>query len=766
LIKLRRKVQPALSNEIGFFKIRKGQVVLGVCMVFGIFSLGSWSVYSAQPHQVEKISILSEANDASSLAYSQRESFNTAIELERWMHGEAEIRELQITRALLGQRLQVRLGSGQSTYDLMSDKYRWALAEIDKIIIGGKNIPANKRYETVKNKDLALNTFLTETRRMSSDMARLSIKQVSSVVQKRARVEFWQAIITFVTALFGVAFFLWLLRDVTNRFNTSRNILLEEQQKVHIVMNTLSLVRDLDSLQNSILNRPVDSWGENEFIDLLNYEVAKLAPTAGLWVEVVDRKLEIIAVRARHAQEIDEYELNLIQKRLQETGSIHGSRRRLFSESNYRANHDHITGLLNAAGLRSSIDKLPHNHLNIAAIFFDIDRFHRINDAMGFKYGDSILQKVAEKLSAHALPGDLVARISSDEYVLLTPIHDVDEARFKALEIQSDVEFVASNQDIDIEITVSVAVLVTEAAKLSADSILHDGAIAANIAGRQTRAGFALYNEFEGKELVDALAEEFALKQAIKNNEFELFMQPIVNLESEEVVGAETLIRWRRPGHGLVFPDEFLPKMREFNLMEELGKWTIQEALRMRKSAYVFQHQFGMDRFRIGVNVEVSQLLKSDFADQVMLGLGEAGVSPNELVLEITEHALSEGEVALENLERLKKLGVWIAMDDFGTGYSNLSQIHHLPLSMLKLDKSFMPREGLSNIDKQLIIDIQSIAIGLGLNTLAEGVETQEVHDFIKLCGITYSQGYLYSPALAEIDFWNWVREHKHHTAS
>ena len=728
-------------------------------MVTGIVILGSWSVYSSQPHQVEKLSILSEANDAASLAYSQRESFNTAIALEEWSHGEITLRDVQIVRALLGQRLQVRLGNGNLTYDQLTPRYRSSLQVLDTIISGNSKLTNQERIKLYEQSQGAYEAFLSETRRMSSKLARLSLSQTNDAVQKRANAEFWQAVITLVTALFGSIFFIWLLRDFAARFRASRKIIQDEEKKLHVVMNTLSLIRILDQLQVDFLNKPVDSWKRGEFFRQLNEATAKLHPDAALSLNLLDNDLKKILVVADHPEEIDEYELKLIQDRLQEIATIHASRRRIYEVSNYRAAHDHVTGLLNVNGLRQRVEKFVPEKSLTAAIFFDIDRFHRINDSMGFKYGDTILQKVAEKLSAQANESEIVARISSDEFVYLFQVDQIAEAREKALAIQADLEFVVSQNQIDIEVTVSAGLLVVNSHNLKIDSVLHDGAIASHLAGRQVQAGFAVYNEFEGRELVDALAEEFALKQALRNNEFELFYQPVVRLDTAQVVGAESLVRWRRPGHGLIYPDDFLPKLRDFNLMDELGVWALHSALRMRKSAYVFQQQYGLEEFHVGINVEAGHLLRADFADIVITALKDENLDPSDLVLEITEHALSEGEVALENLDRLKNYGVWIAMDDFGTGYSNLSQIHKLPLTLLKLDKSFMPRDVLSDADKQLIVDIQMIAKSLGIEALAEGVEGQEVNDFITSIGITYAQGYFYSPALPEIEFWNWVRE-------
>ncbi len=757
--KIRRQEQAEPLDELGRIKFHPGQIVLGVLMLTGIIFLGGWSIYASQPHQVEKLSILSEANDAASLAYSQRESFNTAIALEEWLNEGRTYRDLQITRALLGQRLQVRLGNGELTYDQLSDQYKWSLAAIDKIIIDGKSLSIEEKKRLYAANEEALQIFLTETRRLSSDLARLSLKQVNKVVQSRTKAELYQAIITLATATVGGILFLWLIRDITRRFRKSRDILRDEQQKLDVAMSRLSLMQGLDRIQNTILNRNVDSWADGEFMTRLNEEIHQLSPSSGLSVEMLEKESKIVKIHVANSEYIDTFELDMIQERVQEIATVHASRRKLLAESNFRATHDHITGLLNATGLTNEISQIPPTNNLVASMFFDIDRFHRINDSMGFQYGDSILKKIGIKLSEHSKPGDLLARISSDEFVLITTVKDIPEARHLALEIQSNMEFVARNDSIEVEVTVSAGLLVSNFEDVNAENIMHNGAIAANIAGRQTRAGFAVYNEFEGKELVEALAEEFALKQALRNNEFELFYQPVIELGMNRLAGAEALIRWRRPGHGLVYPDDFLPKLRDYSLMDELGRWVLDAALQMRKNAYVFQSQFGIETFKVGVNIEASQLLRPEFADQVLITLNESSIDPSSIVLEITEHALSEGEIALENLERLKSQGVMIAMDDFGTGYSNLSQIHRLPLSILKLDKSFMPRDKMSKQDEKLILDIVHIARSLGVQALAEGVENAEVHDFITSVGVTYSQGYFYAPAMPEVEFWNWVRE-------
>ena len=752
-----RKRLSDLTSEI---PLKLGQILLFALMIMGILSLILWSVYSSKPHQVEKLSILSESNDAASLAYSQRESFNVALAIESWYHGDGTYRDLQIARALLGQRLQVLTQGDVTTYSLMTQRYRNSLAVLDEVIKNGRDLPVNQRLKLLQQSEKALGSFLTETRRMSRTIQLSSFKAVNKVVQSRARSELYQSFILFLTSFVGFIFFVWVSRDLGIRFRQTRKMIEEERKKLVDATRAIEISRKLDEIQNELLGRPVESWKHGEFFKELARYTEELAPEAGLEVRQSDNPRREIDLLVTDANKIGNAELATIRKRVDEISQIHRSRRRLHEEAIYRASHDSLTGLLNSAGLTKTIEEsaIPSKTGVLAAIFIDVDRFHRINDSLGFKYGDSILKTIADKLKELTGPNDLVARINSDEYAVVTPVEDEHDGRLRALELQAGLEFAAHSQDIEMEITVSVGLVLTDTENIRKIDLMHDGAIATSLAGRQIRSGFASFTEALSHEYVESLSQEFALKQALRNNEFVLYLQPVIGLEHGTIEGAETLIRWNRPGHGLVYPDEFLPTIREYGLVDELGVWVMNTAMQIRANSYIFQSEFNIERFKIGVNVEAEELINPDFYERYRTAFQRTGVNPADFVLEVTEHAFAEGEIAIDQLTRVRDLGALIAIDDFGTGYSNLAQAQNLPLSILKIDKSFVPKGQMDNNEKQLVVDIKQIADTLQLESLAEGVETPDAEAFVASLGVTYAQGYLYSPAVPEREFWNWVR--------
>ena len=226
-------------------------------------------------------------------------------------------------------------------------------------------------------------------------------------------------------------------------------------------------------------------------------------------------------------------------------------------------------------------------------------------------------------------------------------------------------------------------------------------------------------------------------------------------------MGGEALIRWNRPGYGVLLPNEFLSKVSDHDLEIELGDWIIENALRFRANARLFEEELSLESFRVGINVEASQIRRSDFADKLMESVQKLSIDATDVSIEITEHSLTDGDIALQQLRKLKANNFVIAIDDFGTGYSNLSQVNSLPISVLKIDRSFLIPGAGSSMDRQLILDIKQLADNLKLRVVAEGVESIEVEKFLVDSGITRVQGFFYSPPLPEVNFWGWVRDFK-----
>ena len=737
-----------------FFRLRFGQILIFVTAAALVLGMAVVSIYSATPHQVEKMSILQESNDAASIAYSQRESFNLLIAIRDFKDDEISQREMEIVRALLGQRLQVKLMSGALTYDIMTDEYRRGLAELDKWILDNRGKTYAQKHLSFAKLKPTIDSFSGEVRRMSKSIQQDSLRQVTKVVQDRTRAEFWQSVALLAIILLGLILFLWIIRDLRRGFRRSKEKLVLEQTRLEQAQRQLKLSSRLDELQSQILGRSISDWKPGEFAATLQGLVWEIYPDAGIKYQGYDEEDGALLQIAHPASLLNE-DIQLIKYRITEIVEIHESALNIHNEAKFRATHDLVTGLLNRHGFEVEFRQsaLKANSL----LLLDIDRFRRINDSFGREFGDGILQDVASTLRIKA-PNALISRIGSDEFIVFYKSEDEEVARETALQIQSDLVKQIHHEEIDIDLTTTASLVYTTDPATNFETLLHKAEIAKDLADRQIRNGFAIYTDSMNSETTVTLAEEHALKQAIIRNELVLYLQPVVRLSDGKCVGAETLVRWNRPGYGIVYPDDFLPKIRDYDLTEEFTDWTLEAVCRLRANSEVFREQFDLDDWHIGVNVEAEELANGDFADNFKKMLGKYQVSPSDVVLEITERALAEGEIALANIRQLYDLGMWIAVDDFGTGYSNLNQIHNLPLTILKIDKTFMLELKDNENASKVVRDIKRIADSLNLEVVAEGIENWEVEATMREMGVQYGQGFYYSPALPEVEFWNWIR--------
>ena len=737
-----------------FFRLRIGQILIFVTAAALVLGMAAVSIYAASPHQVEKMSILQESNDAASIAYSQRESFNLLIAIRDFKDDEISQREMEIVRALLGQRLQVKLMSGALTYDIMTEEYRRGLAKLDKWIRDNQGKTYAQKHASFSNLKPTIDLFSGEVRRMSKSIQQDSLRQVTKVVQDRTRAEFWQSVALLVIILLGLILFLWIIRDLRHGFRRSKEKLVLEQTKLEHAQRQLKLSSKLDELQSQILGRSISDWKPGEFAATLQDLVWEIYPDAGIKYQGYD-EVDGALLQIAHPAKLLTEDILLIKYRVTEIVEIHESSLNIHNEAKFRATHDLVTGLLNRHGFEV---EFLHSALGAnSLLLIDIDRFRRINDSFGREFGDGILQDVASTLRIKA-PNALISRIGSDEFIVFYKSDDEDIARETALQIQSDLVKQIHHEGIDIDLTTTASLVFTSEPNVTFESLLHKAEIAKDLADRQIRNGFAIYTDSMNNEITVTLAEEHSLKQAIIRNELVLYLQPVVRLSDGKCVGAETLVRWNRPGYGIIHPDDFLPKIRDYDLTEEFTDWSLEAICRLRANSEVFREQFNIEDWHLGVNVEAEVLSNGDFADNFKKMLAKYQVSPADVVLEITERALAEGEIALANIRQLYDLGMWIAVDDFGTGYSNLNQIHNLPLTILKIDKTFMLELKESESASKVVRDIKRIADSLNLEVVAEGIEDWEIEATMREMGVQYGQGFYYSPALPEVEFWNWIR--------
>jgi diguanylate cyclase (GGDEF)-like protein/PAS domain S-box-containing protein len=408
------------------------------------------------------------------------------------------------------------------------------------------------------------------------------------------------------------------------------------------------------------------------------------------------------------------------------------------------ATHDTLTGLPNRTLLHERVQRMleacPHG-TSVAVLFLDLDRFKEINDSFGHELGDVLLCEVAARLRKVLRPADLIARLGGDEFVVAAECGNGQAAAAAIAAKLLDVLTMpvrVGNQDMIIGASIGISLFPQDAATRellfqTADTAMYR----AKGAGRN-RACF-----FEPGMTLQAqarMALEMSLRPALARQEFELHYQPRVDLRTMDVVGMEALIRWNHPELGRVPPNEFIGIAEETGLIAGIGHWVLREACRATQGLIV---EFGR-ALRVSVNVSARQLAQPGFVEEVRTVLGQTGLAPHYLELELTESALIEDmDRTAGMLGELQALGVKLAVDDFGTGYSGLAYLRRFPIDVLKLDRSFVLQDDgrISAID--FVKAFVDMAHALRLSVVAEGVETVEVLDFLRAADCDEAQGYL-----------------------
>ena len=476
---------------------------------------------------------------------------------------------------------------------------------------------------------------------------------------------------------------------------------------------------------------------------------------AGSLVDITDRKMyEERLIESYQELEATYEELTAAQEELKQrydeilasNETIKAKEERLM----YLAYHDTLTGLLNKLSLYESANRdilLPQ--VGKASLFFiDIDNFKYINDTMGHAFGDQLIISASERLASLVEESCSVYRLSGDEFVITAPdIKIKGEAEAYASRVLAGFkkEFVVLNSAIHISISIGIALYPSHGHNM--DELLKNADIAMYRAKESGRSRYVVYNQLMNEAFIERVNIERHLHEALERSEFELYYQPQLDLESNRISGLEALLRWRSPELGSVSTLKFIKAAEDTHLIIPLGAWVLRHACAFLKKL----HKKGYTDLSVSVNISILQLLQSDFVDMVMNTLELIEIEPEYLELEITESILIESfEVIRFKLHRIRELGVKIALDDFGKGYSSLSYLRQLPMSTLKIDKSFV--DGISTDDKNNMLTGYMVTIGksMGLCVVAEGVEKQEQLEYLSRHGCHKIQGFLFSRPLPE----------------
>jgi diguanylate cyclase (GGDEF)-like protein/PAS domain S-box-containing protein len=419
--------------------------------------------------------------------------------------------------------------------------------------------------------------------------------------------------------------------------------------------------------------------------------------------------------------------------------------------------HDTLTNLPNRAQfmnhLKQAVERAEGNPFaRFAVLFLDLDRFKVINDSLGHAIGDKLLVAIAERLSSCIRPGDVVARLGGDEFtILLNRTGGVEDVARVAERLQKKLSEPFRLNNYEVFTSASIGIIVSDDLSRQPDDFLRDADAAMYRAKESGKARYEIFDTEMHVRNMNLLQVEMDLRHAIDRDEFEVFYQPIVSLQTGEINEFEALIRWRHPKHGLVAPNEFISVAEETGLIIQIGKWILAEACRQTSD---WQKRFPNAKpLSISVNLSAKQLMHPALMSQVSEILLETGLNPRHLKLEVTESTVMENsETALGVLSELRELGISLSTDDFGTGYSSLSYLHRFPFERLKIDRSFINKMDLDDKSEAIVRTILLLGQNLNIETVAEGIETEKQLEILRAHGCPYGQGFLFSKPLAAED--------------
>jgi diguanylate cyclase (GGDEF)-like protein len=424
------------------------------------------------------------------------------------------------------------------------------------------------------------------------------------------------------------------------------------------------------------------------------------------------------------------------------------------------AGHDTLTGLPNRTIFQrraaSAIADARRDGGTAAVVLADLDRFKEVNDTLGHHNGDALLRELGRRLAGAVRSGDTVARLGGDEFGLVLPGITADEVRPLLDRLRAVLEAEATVDTLPLSPEASFGYALAPADGTDVDTLLRRADMAMYLA-KGSRSGTARYDRHHDHYNPAQLALVAELRRAIETNELVLYYQPKAELLTGRVCAVEALIRWLHPGRGLVPPDGFLPVAEQTGLIDPLTRWVLATAL-----AQVVAWGDEFDGLTMAVNVSARNLARADFADTVLGELAAAGVPADRLVLEITETALmTDPEVAADVLARLSTAGVRISIDDFGQGQTSLGYLATLPLHELKIDKSFVDDLPANPAHAAIVRSVVDLGHNLGLQVVAEGVETHEIVAVLIGLGCDIAQGYLLSRPMPAGDLPSWLAVHR-----
>jgi diguanylate cyclase (GGDEF)-like protein/PAS domain S-box-containing protein len=438
------------------------------------------------------------------------------------------------------------------------------------------------------------------------------------------------------------------------------------------------------------------------------------------------------------------------------------SKQRLATQKLYRqAFYDELTNLPNRIWFKkrvaSAIERFTHNSTYLfAVLLLDLDRFKTINDSLGHSTGDCLLFNVTHRLLKSVRPNDVVARLGGDEFaIFLENLTTTQEVDLIAQRIGQELREPFNLEGREIYTNASIGIVLSSIGYYCVEDLLRDADIAMYRAKNKGKGCYEIFYLGLRDRVVAASQLENDLRGAIDRGELEVYYQPIISLSDRKTEGFEALVRWHHPQRGMILPAEFIPIAEEIGLFVQLDMWVLQQACHQMK---IWQEQYSdLPHLSISVNLSIKQFKQPNLIREIEQILKETSLDSCSLKLEIIESALIDNpELSSIILEQLKELGVVLSLDDFGTGYSSLNYLHRFPVDILKIDRSFINRIYSQQDSLEIVRTIIMLGQNLGIDVVAEGIETEKQLTLLQQLQCQYGQGYLFSKpmSVSEVEIW------------
>jgi diguanylate cyclase (GGDEF)-like protein len=427
-------------------------------------------------------------------------------------------------------------------------------------------------------------------------------------------------------------------------------------------------------------------------------------------------------------------------------------RKELEQALHYRAFHDSLTDLPNRTLFVDRIEvamaRAAARGTTVAMMFLDLDNFKVVNDSLGHAVGDQLLVALTDRIKGCLRLEDTLARLSGDEFaILFEEIWGEDDAVRLAERIQEQLQNPFSIDHRELYVAASIGIVVSGPTHTTPGDLLRDADLAMYRAKANGKGRCEVFNHTMNVHFTERLALESNMRRSIERGELRVHYQPIVRLDDESVVGFEALVRWEHPQRGLIPPSEFIPIAEETGMIVPLGAWVLEESCRQVQQ---WQDERCHGRsLLLSVNVSARQFQSPDLVETVAEVLQRTGFNPTSLKLELTESLMMRDvERTTQRLHELKALSIQLVIDDFGTGYSSLAYLRQFPITVLKIDRTFVNRLGTDPQDDAIVRSIVTLSRDLGMEVVAEGIETTEQLKTLRALGCDYGQGYYFSRPL------------------